>query len=350
VAANSTAYDGRPACNYCGQCVRGCPRLDKGTADLTYIPRALATGNCTLDALSPVIRLEAGPDDRVRAAIYVDAEGTTQRAEADMFVLACGAVETPRLLLNSAGPHAPSGLANESGQVGRNFMETLFWVSSGLHPEPLGSHRGLPSDGVCWDYNAPDAVPGIIGGVRFSPKTIEIDFGGPINYATRVVGGWGAAHKAAMRAQFGRVLSIGGVGESLPNPGSYVDLDGEARDAHGMPRARIHSRLDETEIRRLAFIAKTCRTALEAAGVEKRIEEFGAYDMFNATHVFGTCRMGTDPETSVVDEYCRSHRWRNLLVTDASIFPSSGGGEAPSLTIYANALRAAHYLKAQGIR
>ncbi|MCD8567110.1 MAG: GMC family oxidoreductase, partial [Geovibrio sp.] len=70
------------------------------------------------------------------------------------------------------------------------------------------------------------------------------------------------------------------------------------------------------------------------------IEEYGAYDAFNATHVFGTCRMGTDPETSVVDSFCRSHRWRNLLVTDASVFPSSGGGESPSLTISALALRA----------
>jgi choline dehydrogenase-like flavoprotein len=265
-------------------------------------------------------------------------------------VVACGAVETPRLLLNSAGPHAPDGLANESGLVGRNLMETLHWVSSGLHPEPLGSHRGLPADGVCWDYNAPDAVPGVVGGVRFSPMTIEADFAGPINYARRVVGGWGAAHKAAMREQFGRVLSVGGIGESLPNPGSYIDLDAEEKDAHGMPKARIHSRLAEMEIQRLAFIAKMCRQALEAAGVDKLVEEFGTYDMFNASHVFGTCRMGTDPATSVVDEYCRSHRWRNLLVTDASIFPSSGGGEAPSLTIYANSLRAAHYLKEQGIR
>lgn len=83
--------------------------------------------------------------------------------------------------------------------------------------------------------------------------------------------------------------------------------------------------------------------------MEQLIEEYGSYDMFNTTHVFGTCRMGRDPETSVVDPNCRSHRWRNLLVTDASIFPSSGGGEAPSLSIYANALRAAHYVKQNGI-
>jgi len=86
------------------------------------------------------------------------------------------------------------------------------------------------------------------------------------------------------------------------------------------------------------------------AGVKRRLEEFGTYDMFNATHVFGTTRMGRDPDNSVVDPHYRSHRWRNLMVTDCSVFPSSGGGESPSLTIYANSLRAAHYVKAHGLR
>jgi choline dehydrogenase-like flavoprotein len=97
---------------------------------------------------------------------------------------------------------------------------------------------------------------------------------------------------------------------------------------------------------RLDFMARTCRKILQAAGVEKIFEEYGAYDNFNATHVFGTCRMGDDPKSSVVDSFCRSHRWRNLLVVDASVFPSSGGGESPSLTIYALALRAAgHFVR-----
>jgi choline dehydrogenase-like flavoprotein len=349
VAANSQPYDRRPACNYCGQCARGCPRFDKGTADITYVAKAVATGNCTVESLSPVLQLETGSDDRVMAAIYADAEGNRHRLEADFFVLACGAIETPRLLLNSVGPHSADGLANESGLVGKNLMETLFFVTSGLHAEPLGSHRGLPTDGVCWDYNAPDAVPGVIGGVRFGPLTIEADLAGPINYAKRVVGGWGRSHKQTMREQFGRVLSIGGIGESLPDANSFIDLDPEAKDDYGLPKARIHSHLAEMELQRLEFIVKTSRQVLEAAGVEKRIEEFGTYDMFNSTHVFGTCRMGTDPEISVVDGQCRSHRWRNLLITDASIFPSSGGGESPSLTIYANSLRAAHYLKRAGL-
>lgn len=348
VASLSRIYDNRPPCNYCGQCTRGCPRFDKGSADITFIAKALATGNCTLETECQVQRLETGQNDQVKAAIYTDGEGKQQRIEADTFAIACGAVETPRLLLNSTATQVPNGLGNESGLVGKNFMETLYWTSSGLHPAPLGSHRGLPSDAICWDYNAPDAIPGIVGGCRFTPGAAEADLAGPINYANRVVGGWGRNHKQRMREQFGRVVAIGGIGENLPDPAAFIGLDPEKKDAFGLPKARIHSHLAETELKRLDFMAKTCRSILQASGVDKPFEEYGAYDNFNTTHVFGTCRMGEDPESSVVNADCRSHRWRNLLVVDASVFPSSGGGESPSLTIYALALRAAGRLANSG--
>lgn len=340
VAILSQPYDGRPACNYCGGCHRGCPRLDKGSADITFITKALATGNCTVATECQVLKLEAGSQDKVEAAVYVDQGGQTQRITAQGFVVACGAVETPRLLLNSTGPGYAEGLANEAGQVGRHFMETLSWVSCGLHPEPLGSHRGLPCDAICWDYNAPDAIAGQVGGCRFNPGMAEADLVGPINYAERIVGGWGREHKRRLRETFGHLLAISAIGESLPDDRSFIALDPEAKDRHGLPKARIHSFLNDPEIQRLDFMAKTARAILEAAGVTELVEEYGAYDAFNATHVFGTCRMGLDPATSVVDPDCRSHRWRNLLLTDASLFPSSGGGEAPSLTISALALRA----------
>jgi choline dehydrogenase-like flavoprotein len=307
----------------------------------------MATGNCTLTTESPVLRLEAAGKGRVTAAIYADAKGQEHSVNAELFAVACGAVETPRLLLNSACAAAPHGVANETGLVGRNFMETLYWVSAGLHPERLGSNRGLPSDAICWDYNAPDAIPDIIGGCRFTPATLESDLAGPISYSQRVVGGWGVKHKQAMREQFGRVLAVNGIGESLPNAGSYIDLDAEVKDSFGMPRARINSYLDNMELKRLRFIAGKSRSILNAAGASHLIEEFGSYDMFNSTHVFGTCRMGLDPESSVVDAHCRSHHWSNLMIVDASVFPSSGGGESPSLTISAIALRAAKFALAE---
>jgi choline dehydrogenase-like flavoprotein len=344
LAALSAPYDGRPGCNYCSNCTRGCPRRDKGSVDVTFIAKARATGRCEIRTLSEVVRLVAGTKDRVAAVEYADAAGALHRVRGRAVIVACGAVESPRLLFNSAGEHAPQGLGNESGALGKHFMETSHWTSVGIHAEPLGSYRGLPSDSICWDYNAPDAIPGVVGGCRFSPGTTESGLAGPVAYARRIVGGWGHDHHERMRNLFGRALALGAIGESLPNEGTFVDLDSERRDAHGLPIARIHSHLDEQALSRLTFMRNTARAILEASGAAEIVEEQGNYDAFDSTHVFGTCRMGVDPADSVVDRDCRSHRWRNLFVTDASVFPSSGGGESPALTIEALAIRAGEHI------
>jgi len=238
LAALSRPYAGRPGCNYCLQCNRGCPRGDKGSVDVTFLRAAVATGNCTIRPGVQVTRLLAGQHDRVTGLEYHDGRGEQQLA-APVVVLCAGAIETPRLLL------ASDGLANESGQVGRNFLETLSWASIGLHPEPLGSHRGLPSDSICWDFNAPDAIPGVVGGMRLSPVVGEADLSGAFNYATRVAGGWGLRHKQAMRDRFGHALGVGAIGECLPDAGSYIDLDPDRIDDRGRPVARIHSHLGD---------------------------------------------------------------------------------------------------------
>lgn len=339
--ALSRPYDGRPDCNYCGQCTRGCPRRDKGSTDLTFIAKARSAGGVEIRANCQVTRLIATTAGHVDAVEYVDPQGKRQRATGKAIVLAGGAIETPRLLLASAGDHAPHGIANESGQVGRNLMETLSWNSSAVVDDRVASFAGLPSDAICWDFNRPDAIGNVIGGCRFSTTLHEAELDGPVAYATRVVPGWGRNHKQAMRKAFGRVLTVGSIGEFLPNADTFIDLDPAKRDAHGMALARIHSHLAEPELKRLQFMAKTCRRVLAAAGASELFEEYGSHDLLAMTHVFGTCRMGLDARHSVVDADCRAHYWKNLYISDASLFPSSGGGESPSLTIHALALRAA---------
>ncbi|MEQ8663673.1 MAG: GMC family oxidoreductase N-terminal domain-containing protein, partial [Gammaproteobacteria bacterium] len=253
LAVLSAPWRGRPPCNYCGQCARGCPRRDKGSVDLTFIADARASGRCTIVSEASVTNIVRGERDRVRGVEYHDAAGALQRLAARAVVVACGAVETPRLLLNC------DGLGNESGQVGRHFLETLYYVVSAEHPEPLGSHRGHPADSICWDFNAPDAIPGIPGGCRFTPGMAETDLTGPLAYARRVVGGWGRAHHAAMRARFGHVLTVAAIGETLPHARAFVDLDADARDARGLPRARINAWLGDSDLGRLDFMARTAR-------------------------------------------------------------------------------------------
>lgn len=350
LAVLSEPYDGRPGCNYCANCGRGCPRTDKGSADVTFMRKAEATGRCRTQTGCTVTRLLTGDDDRIDGVEYRDRSGAIQQVPARVLVLAGGAVETPRLLLLSRDQRAPDGVANESGQVGQNFMETLFWSSAGLHDEPLQSYRGLPSDIICWDHNAPDGIDGVVGGCRFSLGTAEADLLGPIAYAKRVVPGWGHAHKQAMREQFGRAVAVSGVAESLPHRDTFVDLDPDQTDDVGQPLARIHSFLDPGALRRLHFMADRCREMLRALGIAKPFEEYGASDFFLSTHVFGTCRMGHDPAHSVVDDSGRSHRWRNLYISDASVFPSSGGGESPSLTIEALAIRTADAIRDRLLR
>ena len=333
-AALSLPWNGRADCNYCGACQKGCPRGDKGSADITFVAAALETGRLTVRPDSPVIRIESGADDRVTAVLAGKPDGSIEKIASPQLVLACGAVETPRLLL-------ASGIGNESGEVGQNFMDTLAITIGALHPDLQHGRRGLPNDAISWDFNAPDAIPGVVGGCRFYNAAGEAELGGLAAFAMSAVPGWGREHAKAVRRLWGHALYVGAIGERLPNRDSRVDLDPETRDLFGMPVARIASHLGEADVARLRFMARKTHELLAAAGASQIFATSSSWDWFGATHVFGTCRMGNDSQASVVDASGRSHRWRNLWIADASVFPSSGGGEAPSLTIHALALRTA---------
>ena len=338
-------YDNRPGCNYCGQCTRGCPRKDKGSADVTFIAKAMATGNLVLKTEHQVTGIQANPETKRVESIQVRNEsGHPLVFKTSILILACGVMETPRLLLLSKSKHSHQGLANESAQVGKNLMESLSWVSTGLVDKNIYSYMGLPSDHICWDYNAANSIPGVIGGCRFTLGTLESGISGPINHARRVVTGWGRAHRQQMRDTIGKTLSISALGEFLPNTKSFVALNHQKLDRYSQPVVKIHSQLMPEDIRRLSFMAKKSRQILKASGVGVLVEEYSSYDFYNVSQAFGTCRMGHNPSTSVVNAYGRSHRWKNLYIADGSVFPSSGGGEAPSLTIEALALRTAEHI------
>jgi hypothetical protein len=136
-----------------------------------------------------------------------------QRVATPILILAAGAVQTPKLLLASRGQHYPNGLANSSQQVGKNFMGTFFWSSTGIAPDLANSHMGLPSDAICWDFNDPSSIPDVVGGCRFNSNVQEIGLVGPLAYTSRVVAGFGASLKEGVRRDFGRCLSVGALGD-----------------------------------------------------------------------------------------------------------------------------------------
>lgn len=337
-AALSRPRDGRPACNYCGQCSRGCPLGDKGSADVTFLRQAGETGRLTLLPEARVTRIEVARDGRI-AAVHYHHAGAAHRQETPVLILAAGAVQTPRLLLASASAALPEGVANGSGEVGRNFMETLGWTSTALLPGLANSHMGLPADAVCWAESAPDGVPGVVGGCRYTSAVQEIGLTGPAAYATRLLPGFGSDFKARLRAVFGSAITVSATGAVLPDARSRVTLSTEETDADGVPLPVIHSVLTANSLTLLRHMAKTARRLLRATGAGEPVEEYGSWDRFTATHVFGTARMGTDGATAVTDAHGRSFDHPNLWIADASVFPGSGGGEAPSLTIQALALR-----------
>ncbi len=338
-AVNSRVYDERPACNYCGQCSRGCPLGDKASMDVSLLRRAMDSGRLTIVSEAQVTRLLLG-NQGVISAVEVVSQGQKHRVETPQVVLAAGAVNSPRLLLVSANAEQPDGIANGSGQVGRNFMETLWWNSAGLLPGLRNSHMGLPADATDWSMAHPTSVPGLAGGYKLTHTTLDTGLNGPIGYAARLLPGFGAEWKAQMRARFGSAVSVGAVGQVIADERSKVSLDPEQVDAFGMALPRIDSVLTGNSLALLREMARGCREVLSSAGVEIA-EETSNWDAFQSTHVFGTARMGLDSAEAVVDGQGRSFDHPNLWIADASVFPSSGAGEAPSLTIMALAARTA---------
>lgn len=337
VAILSDLYRDAPPCNYCNGCVWGCPRKDKGSVDVTFIPIAEDTGNCEILTYGSASRIEVETKEgkkKVTGVSYYDKGGKEHFVKSDYVAVACGAVETPRLLLNSE--------INQNDLVGKNFMETTFYEAIAFHPDRLDSYRGIPLDSVIWEWNTPDPKRGFAGGLRLSPTVGSAI--GPINYALRYFEGWGDDLVKGMDEFFGHAMGMAGIAEFFPNEDTFVSLDPKVKDENGLPVAKIQSFLGESELKSLEFMDKTSKEILKASGATDMVETASSYDFFSATHVYGTCRMGSNPETSVVDSSLRFHGIPNLLVTDASVFPTSGGGESPSLTIEALSLRAADLL------
>ena len=342
LAILSRPHDGRPPCNYCNSCTQGCPLGDKGSADVVWLPSAQATGRLDLVTEAQAVQIEVDASGRATGVVYRKADGSHARARGRSVLLAGGTIETARLLLLSSSGRFPHGLANGSGQVGRNLTEHLFWSAVALLPERVDAHRGQPIDGTAWRFAVPSASPlGYVGGFRLSTAHGALGLRGPVAYAERLLDGFGRAHQQRMAAEFGHAVGLTAMGDWLPNDDTYVDLDPSLYDEAGLPVARIHSRLAENEQRLLRHMADTTRALLAAVPGAQIAEESSALDIFAPAHVLGTCRMGSDPSTAVADADGFSHEVPNLGFADGSLVPSSGSGDSPSLTIAALAVRTA---------
>jgi choline dehydrogenase-like flavoprotein len=336
-ARNSVPYQNRPACVAFATCgtYRICPIAAQYTSE-AHLDLAVATGNATVIANANVVRLITDRQNRITSAVYMSHDKKEGKQSARMFVLAAHTVETARLLLLSESGQFPHGLANGSGMVGKNFMERPAIAVHGILKQKVFPYRiGFPTMETMQFCNPKNRHE------RAGTKLEFHSYWGPTPYRIAASSGnWGKALAEEIRQSFGHEISVEAAIEQLPDSGNTVSLDPKLRDYFGNPAPRITYSFNAYEKTSLEAAIKLGREILNAARVE-RIE--GKMEQGFAGHPMGTCRMGNDPATSVVDRNLRAHDVPNLFVVGGSVFVT-GSSLQPSLTMAALAIRAAEHI------
>jgi len=324
-------------CVYRGFCVAGCSTNAKQSVLVTWIPRAIAAGAEIRD-LAMVGRVETGADG-LATGVHYHREGRWRFQKARNVVVAGYAIETPRLLLNSANPRYPEGLANSSGLVGKYLMVQANQAVWGRMAAEVRSYKAPPSLAITehWNY---DDNKDFFGGYCYMSQ-------GPLpqlwaNTQLQAHGLWGEPLMAEMQ-HYNHQVGLKIVGEMLPQERNGVTL-AEDKDQYGLPIPRVsYSWCDNDRAliaHSLDFMEKALR-AIDARDIWRQEDD--------TCHLNGGARMGDDPRSSVVDADCRSWDIRNLWICDGSVFPTVGGVN-PSLTIQAIACRTGDRIKQMAVR
>ena len=351
--------NGRPACHYCGQCDRGCATASNFSSSQVLIPPALETGKLTLIPNAMAREIVVGKDGKANGVSYIDKTTRTERRiSARAVVVAASACESARLLLNSKSHLFPDGLANSSGQVGRNLTDSVGSDGQGYFPQmekmPAHNHDGTGGMHLYipwWKYDRQNEFPRgyhiEMGGGREMPAA------GMFDDVCEEFEGYGASLKSTCRKRFGTTIDFSGRGEMVPNPDTYCEIDPEVVDQYGIPVLRFHFKWSEYELCQAKDMQETFKAIVEAAGGQylSRTQTDGPYPFGiqpggKIIHEVGTARMGADPKTSVVNGYCQAHDVGNLFVTDGAPLVTNPD-KNPTLTIMALSWRASEYLLEQ---
>ncbi|MCU0623558.1 MAG: GMC family oxidoreductase, partial [Gemmatimonadaceae bacterium] len=340
MAIASQPYRGRSNCQACGFCWGfGCEYGAKGSTNFTMIPQAVATGRCEIRPGCTAVQIETSPSGRASAVVYRDARGREVRQRGRHIVVAANGAETPRLLLMSASGRFPNGLGNGSGLVGRHLMFNGNAVVTGEMPEPMHGHKGPPVTRICLDAYDIGREIGVAGGGGFDFRFM----GGPLlwsQFFSRTPDLFGAPLKAYLRTAYAHgILSLVHT-TSLPSAANRIDLDPTVKDHLGLPAIRVTYTEHEQDLRLMRAIQAKAAQALEAGGARNVAALPVTDDPGGGFHLLGTCRMGRDAATSVVNADHQVHEVPGLYLVDGSSFVSSGRGQ-PTLTIQALAFRAA---------
>lgn len=328
----------REACVYDGWCDAGCPTGALANPLVTYHRRAVAAG-ARFQADTQVVRLIHENGTRVIGAEVRGSRRDLERIDAAVTILAAGAIQTPRLLLASAGPGADSGLCNSSGQVGKGFMTHALVSLHGLFDRRLENHMGVTGGNLVSRAGyGKTPSPGAVGshewviGAALKPNDL-------IGIAMTRPDLYGAALKSFLEKDSERLGVMGGLCETLPRPGNAVTLAPE-RDAYGMPMARVSHSLGPKSLALIDHVRDEGEAIMRDAGA-------GA--VWSAPivtlHALGGTAMGTAPGQSVTNEFGQSWDVPNLFIMGGGLFPTIGAA-GPTFTIHALAERAMDHVTA----
>ncbi|GFE48988.1 2-keto-gluconate dehydrogenase [Roseobacter cerasinus] len=333
MAINSADGD-RQMCQQTGFCFQGCKWGAKWSAAYTDIPQGEATGNLEVRERAHVLRIEHGDDGLVNGVVYADADGNEHKQMARVVCVAGNSFESPRLLLNSATSMYPDGLANSSGQVGRNYMRHLTGSVYAVFDKPVKMWRGTTMAGIIQDESRHDPSRGFVGGYELETLSLGL----PFMAAFLDPGAWGREFTSALD-QYENMAGMWIVGEDMPQETNRVTLNHDVKDQYGMPVANVHysDHPNDRAMRDHAF--QQGAAVYDAVGATRTFPT----PPYPSTHNLGTNRMSENARDGVVNKWGQTHDIKNLFISDGSQF-TTGAAENPTLTIVALAIRQADHL------
>jgi Choline dehydrogenase and related flavoproteins len=337
MAINSIEYDDRMSCQQTGFCFQGCKWGAKWSSAYTDIPRGEATGNLEVRDHCHVARILHDDKGMASGVEYFDKDGNLQMQKAKIVCLAGNSIESPRVLLNSHSAMFPDGLANSSGQVGRNYMRHTTGSVYGVFDKPVKMWRGTTMAGIVRDEARHDPSRGFVGGYELETLSLGL----PFMAAFLDPGGWGREFTSALDS-YENMAGMWIVGEDMPQETNRITLNHGVTDAYGLPVANVNY-TDHPNDRAMRDHAYARGAAIyDAVGATRTFPT----PPYPSTHNLGTNRMSENPRDGVVNKHGQAHDVPNLFISDGSQF-TTGAAENPTLTIVALAIRQADFIAAE---
>jgi choline dehydrogenase-like flavoprotein len=337
MSINSEPRDDRAACQQTGFCFQGCKWAAKWSTLYSEIPKGEATGKLEVRPNSQVLTIEHDDSGKVTGVVYADKDGKQQRQKARIVCVAGNSIESPRLLLNSHSAKFPDGLANSSGQVGKNYMRHTTASVYAIFERPVHMYRGTTMAGIIQDEARHDPSRGFAGGYELETLSLGL----PFMAAFLDPGAWGRDFASALDA-YDHMAGLWIVGEDMPQESNRVTLHATEKDQYGLPVPNVNfdDHANDAAMREHAW-----NRGVAVYEAVKAVRTFKT-PPYPSTHNLGTNRMSDNPRDGVVNKYGQTHDIANLFISDGSQF-TTGAAENPTLTIVALAIRQADYIAGQ---